>query len=236
MDNKKVSKDHFDKALKTAIDEAKKSSCMKSHRGAVVFDTQTGQVWGAGRNEPPSPFICDGTCEGFCGKVAIHAEQNAIYNALEKYSSIRGLHLIHIKVVDGQPVPGGPPSCIECSKLIVRMGLGTVWLFLGNLEEAGEWKSYTAEEFHLATMKNLGYDCGLSIYGGGRYSEVNFTYHRLIDYGDHHSSKTVAWLIKGEIKGENFKGPYLDTLKKVIIQKYPGAIFTEGDSYDIDKV
>ena len=230
MANKKVKKEYFNKALGKAIEEAKKSSCMKSHRGAVVFDRQTGSIWGSGRNEPPSPFVCDGTCKGSCGKVAIHAEQNAIYKALEKNYSLRGLHLIHIKVVDEEPVPGGPPSCIECSKLIVRMGIGVVWLFL---EETGEWKSYTGEEFHLATMQNLGYDCGLDLYKD-RYPKVKFTCHRVIDYSDYHSSKTVGWLIKGDKK--QWGVGYLDKLKRKVIQEYPGAEFIEGNSFDRDHI
>ena len=27
--------------------------------------------------------------------------------------------MLHVKVVDGQAVPSGPPSCVDCSKLIL---------------------------------------------------------------------------------------------------------------------
>lgn len=60
--------------------------------------------------------------------------------------------MLHVKVdASGQMVVSGPPSCDQCSKLILRAGIAGVWL----LHEEG-WKRYTAQEFHEATLQTCG--------------------------------------------------------------------------------
>lgn len=52
---------------------------------------------------------------------------------------------------DYAPVPSGPPSCIECAKLMLAVGVHAVWL----LHEHG-WQRYPMEEFYRLTLKELG--------------------------------------------------------------------------------
>jgi hypothetical protein len=76
-----------------------------------------------------------------------------------------GLDLVHVKVVDSQVVPGGGPSCWQCSRLVVEVGLRGVWLYEKHDEDPrmhGEssrpawWHFYTAAEFHRVTLRTCG--------------------------------------------------------------------------------
>lgn len=137
-------------ALNVAIETACKSSC-QSKRGVIVWNRELGCV-GKGFNSPPKPLLCDGSdkCKSNCSKTAIHAEQRAVYQALQsKVPDIGSLEIIHVKVVDGKAVPSGNPSCWQCSKLILEVGIPYVWL----LHENGP-KRYTALDFHEQTLKN----------------------------------------------------------------------------------
>jgi hypothetical protein len=75
------------------------------------------------------------------------------------------LDLLHVKVIDGAVVPGGGPSCWQCSRLVVEARLRGVWLYEyppGDLtghdlrEVVGVWRFYDALNFHRIT-------CGLPI-------------------------------------------------------------------------
>ena len=139
---------HLD-ALPYAIEAAAHSPC-QSKRGVAIFNDSRGVVV-CGWNHHPEPFTCDGSdrCKNNCGRTAIHAEQDALINV---GAGLRwGASLLHIKIVDGLPVPSGGPSCLECSKLILSAGIATVWLLL----EDG-WKSYPAFEFHRLTAEHHG--------------------------------------------------------------------------------
>jgi hypothetical protein len=123
------------------------SPCAKSKRGVVLFNpeaaeraakyghTTNGVIVSGGFNAPPSPFTCQNNmvCRGSCRDVCLHAEQRAILAALG-CDDVRDLELVHVKVVDGQVVAGGGPSCLQCSKLVVGVGIRGVWLF-----EAQRW-------------------------------------------------------------------------------------------------
>lgn len=127
-----------------AVAEAVRSPC-RSKRGAVIF---LGEIpLAAGFNYKPD---CDGSaqCKATCGKEAVHAEQSALLS-LPWGTDSRGLVILHVKVIDGKPVPGGPPSCVQCSKLIRHVDLDWVWL----LHESGWWR-YGAEEFHRLSVEN----------------------------------------------------------------------------------
>lgn len=129
-----------------AIRAAFESPC-QSKRGAVIWGK--GGVVSIGRNHQPQPFPCDGSdrCKENCGKTAIHAEQSAILKT--EPALIIGSQMLHVKVEDGKLVPSGPPSCLECSKLILESGIAYMWLY----HETG-WKWYTAAEFHRATCEH----------------------------------------------------------------------------------
>jgi len=138
-----------EEALEAAVSIGNKSPCQKSKRGVVIFN-QYGLL-GWGNNHPPKPFVCDGSegCRGSCNKLAVHAEQAALIDAMNDQEPMLDAEMLHVKVIDGVAVPSGPPSCWQCSRLILDSGIQKVWL----LHENG-LKSYSAVEFHEETLKN----------------------------------------------------------------------------------
>lgn len=145
-----------------AHDEAMKSPCAKSKRGVILFDRMQHDfsaeldasknryrsswdfvIVGRGFNGQPGNFVCTGDlmkCTGACAKLCLHAEQRAINQALVHSGdrvngcSMSDLELVHVKVENGFVVPGGGPSCWQCSRLVVEVGIRGVWLF-----EAQRW-------------------------------------------------------------------------------------------------
>lgn len=142
------------------------SPCAKSNRGAVVFDPNTGRIVGRGWNHQPIGYACDGSaaCRAACGELCIHAEDAAIRavpSNLLLDGQMHGLDLVHVKVVDGQVVPGGGPSCWQCSRLVVDVGIKGVWLYelheiayLPSDPVPGKWRFYRADEFHRLTLQH----------------------------------------------------------------------------------
>jgi len=133
--------------LKAALNVGRTSPCAKSKRGVAMRHPSRIGV-SRGWNYP-AVGRCDGSeaCRRDCGKICIHAEQ-----AVLLVQSGFGAEMLHVKVVNGQGVPGGPPSCAECSKAILTAGVAWMWLW----EEArGGWVRYTARDFHLATLETL---------------------------------------------------------------------------------
>jgi hypothetical protein len=152
-------------ALKKAIEIAKESPCQKSKRGVVVWNGENTQPittprglgqWDADHNGPPPGFACDGSpaCRAHCSKLCLHAEERVILG-MEDYTYS---DMLHIKVVDGEAVPSGPPSCWQCSRKILEKDFERIWLMH---DEDGSLvlKSYTATEFHEQTLIN----CGLPV-------------------------------------------------------------------------
>lgn len=118
------------------------SPCAKSKRAAVVFDPLTQKQWGVGYNTLPKSMVCDGSaaCRRDCAKLCMHAESMAIHAALVHHTAangvgpdgvgqLAGLHMLHVKVVDGVIVAGGPPSCWQCSREILEHDLAGMWLY-----------------------------------------------------------------------------------------------------------
>jgi deoxycytidylate deaminase len=139
-----------DHALQTAIIAASGSGCAKSQRGVAIFHRQDGLLV-TGTNRPPGNFRCDGSegCRRDCNKLCIHAEQDALSKVTTR---LYGWEMLHVKVVNGEAVPSGPPSCWQCSRIILAAQLNCMWL----LHEDG-LRSYTVAEFHGLTLK----ECGL---------------------------------------------------------------------------
>jgi hypothetical protein len=141
-------------ALKRATEAGAASPCAKSKRGVVVFHPCQPIHFYPSANHPPAPFICDGSppCRAACRDVAVHAEAAAVLAALAAGVKLaEGWELLHVKVVDGRPVPSGPPSCVRCSTLILEAGIRRVWL----LHESG-LKGYDAVEFHRLSLEHHG--------------------------------------------------------------------------------
>lgn len=125
-------------------------------------------------------MLCDGSsCRPSCGKVCVHAEVRAIRSAIAHASAARGVptttlddcELVHVKVDDaGNLVAGGGPSCWQCSREILDVGLRGVWLYekvmtrraaavAAILHPGDAWRFYEAREFHdvtLAECRRLG--------------------------------------------------------------------------------
>jgi deoxycytidylate deaminase len=140
--------------VREAIRVARLSPCAKSKRGVVTFDDKG--IRASASNGPPPGFRCDGSdaCRAACPKVAVHAEQRALF--LEE--RVYGEEMLHVKVFGGELVPGGGPSCPDCSKLILEAGIVAMWLYEHRGNEA-VWVRYTAEDFHRRTLL----ECGLPV-------------------------------------------------------------------------
>jgi deoxycytidylate deaminase len=123
-----------------AIEAANLSPC-RSKRGAAIFHGEC--ILSTGFNHKPNGFTCDGSegCKSLCRNDAVHAEQAAIIGAGRRFSLAE---MLHVKTVDGKLVSSGPPSCLQCSKLILEAGIAAMWLY----HEDG-WKRYDAHTFHL---------------------------------------------------------------------------------------
>lgn len=124
-----------DFAIRAAVEVGRRSPCSKSKRGAVVYVPHIGAIIGVGHNAQPSPFACtaDERCRESCGKLCVHAEARTIRDALVTAGShnLNGLELVHAKVANGLLVPGGGPSCWQCSREVLDVGLAAVWLYEG---------------------------------------------------------------------------------------------------------
>lgn len=108
----------------------------------------------ADHNGPPHPFSCDksAACAAACGKLAVHAEERVVHRFAEQ-ERVVGASVLHIRTVDGQPVPSGPPSCITCSRTMLFAGVAEIWLW----HEGGAWSSwrcYEAVEFHELSLRH----------------------------------------------------------------------------------
>ena len=137
-------------AFREAVLVGRQSPCSKSQRGVVIFHRNFGKVAG-GFNAPPLPFRCNGSmaCRADCNKLSVHAETAALLDLRKGGCDIsKHLEMLHVKVVDGEAVPSGEPSCWQCSREVLAAGIDTFWL----LHEDG-LRSYTAEEFHESTLR-----------------------------------------------------------------------------------
>ena len=141
--------------IDTATRAASLSTCRKSHRGVVIFNTSKRSSRFIGWNHPPTHFACDGSdeCRAHCNKLCVHAEVEALKSFLQADPNRGGWwELLHVKVVEGVVVPSGPPSCWQCSREILDIDdLTHVWL----LHEDG-WRRYTSVEFHELTLVHNG--------------------------------------------------------------------------------
>jgi hypothetical protein len=149
-------------AIEWAISAAIQSPCQKSKRGVAIFGNQTGTVVANGCNHLPADGLCGGSeeCRTYCRFRCVHAEVMAIRRALvvlarsdsslsRDWHRLRGHDAIHVKVGSrkGDLMAGGGPSCLQCAREVLDVGLAGFWLY--ELSPHGpEWRRYTAEEFY----------------------------------------------------------------------------------------
>ncbi len=132
-----------------AVAAGRLALCAKSQRGVAIFQLG-GAVSARGFNAPPPGWACsrDQACAADCSKLCIHAEAMAITEALKIGEPVRGAEMLHVKLRDGELVTGGGPSCWQCSKQMVAVGIAGMWLY----ENPGLWKRYEIKEFHRLTL------------------------------------------------------------------------------------
>lgn len=140
-------------ALATAVLAARDSPCAKSKRGVVIWNELGPAVMSC--NHLPLPLKCDGSdaCRASCGKTCVHAEQDALVRF--QGGELSDFEMLHVKIKDGNAVPSGPPSCWQCSKLILLSGLKAMWLLenrVGVIRHHSYLHRYTPLEFHQLTL------------------------------------------------------------------------------------
>lgn len=145
-----------DAVIWAAVGAGRASPCQKSKRGVALW-WPGGPVQAVIGHNRPALGVCDGSeaCRRDCAKICIHAEQAALLAAVAN-GGARGAELVHIKVVDGQPVGGKGTCCVECSKLILAAGVAGVWLLEDVPAGPTAWVRYTPVRFQIATLRALG--------------------------------------------------------------------------------
>jgi dCMP deaminase len=135
--------------VRAAEHEARKSTCKKSQRGAVIF--KGWEILGIGCN---TPTYYEGTCNPCVREKikddtryencsAIHAEEMAIIDSGKQGKKIEGSTMLHVKLKNGKNEACGKPSCTECSKMVLMSGIKE---FI--MREEGGYAIYPSEEFN----------------------------------------------------------------------------------------
>jgi deoxycytidylate deaminase len=148
-------KEEMEKYVLEAAKEAKKSTCRKSQRGAVIV--KNAKTIGRGHNKVTIDDFCnpciredikDNSRVELCS--AIHAEQMAILDALRRNEDLKGSRLIHVKVKDGKIRPTKDVSCTVCSRIIIESGISEIVLV-----EEGGFALYSPEEFNKKSFEHF---------------------------------------------------------------------------------
>lgn len=129
---------------------ARKSGCQKSARAVRLLRPAKQQSFAYDGVNHPAAGLCDASaaCQRDCARICIHAEEAVLLNAGKGYGEDE---VFHLKVKGGRGVASGMPSCIECAKLTLEANVSGMWL----LTDAG-WRRWTARQFYLETLQNLG--------------------------------------------------------------------------------
>jgi deoxycytidylate deaminase len=140
-------KEEAEKFCDYAAKIALNSKCQKSKHGAVIVKDK--MIIGQGWNTP----VPDQECEPCFRKDlryiklelcnAIHAEHNAILDALSKGHDLKGSRMFHGRLKQGKLVKENSPSCTTCSRLMLHMGVAEMVL----IQEQG-YAIYPVEEFN----------------------------------------------------------------------------------------
>jgi hypothetical protein len=122
-------------AIERAVEAARMSPCAKSKRGVAMVrrGAVDDYILNAHFNSPPPPMACAGTeaCKKDCSKICMHAEQRSMLVRPQLYPHAlpADLDLVHVKVGSSELVAGGPPSCWQCSRMILDQGYAGIWLY-----------------------------------------------------------------------------------------------------------
>jgi deoxycytidylate deaminase len=136
--------------MNVAIEEAKKSPCARDKRGVVIV--KDGLEIGLGFNAPPPGFICESRhCQPTCKDYAVHAEMNAIADAVRKGNGQKliGARMYHARVEGGVLQDSRKPRCYQCSKHLVAFGLEE---FVLKHEEG--YALYSVQEFNRLSLES----------------------------------------------------------------------------------
>ena len=120
------------KFMEEAVEEALKSSCLRSKCGCIII--KDNKIIGRGFNSPPKGLESQRRClndkNSYDKKVTdktccIHAEQRAIFNTLKNNpSKINGSKLYFIRLdKSNNMIFAGKPYCTICSKMALDLGI-----------------------------------------------------------------------------------------------------------------
>ena len=132
----------------------------KSQRYVLVVNN--GFLLGYGTNSAPKGYSYFGKDVGcvknFFNEMDIHAEEKALDMALDFFGSsfVKGSTVFHVAYKNGFLTASGEPSCINCSKRMVNLGVGEVVLY-NNDSVWGESGLYAYESrvFHNLTGDSM---------------------------------------------------------------------------------
>lgn len=135
--------------IQEAVYVARDSRCDKSKRGVVVV--KNGSIIGRGTNNPPLDLPCvPEYCRSICNMFCLHGEQNALLDTRRNGYDPSGSRIYHIKVKDSIQAPSGPPSCVQCSRIVLDEGVKDfVLLYKDGIG------LYEAREFHELSLENI---------------------------------------------------------------------------------
>lgn len=106
--------------IEASVAEARKSPCQHSKRGVVIFKGE--RILGRGFNAPGSGRVCFGEgCEELCSLYAIHAERNAVQDALSRGFDLSGASFVHSRIKDGKLSSSDKITCEDCVPYLLRV-------------------------------------------------------------------------------------------------------------------
>lgn len=132
-----------------AIKESQNAKCSKDKRGVVIVKND--KIIGKGTNSPPQGFECvPEYCMPICRTYAVHAEMNAIADAVKKGNNLTDARMYHARVENDQLANSRKPRCVDCSKHLITFGISEMVL----KHEEG-YVAYGVEEYHRLSLQSL---------------------------------------------------------------------------------
>lgn len=155
---KKTNEYYFEKAA----EQARLATCTRAKCGSVVV-SKSGKILGAGYNAPPLNDETQRRCEAIMDlsiktkydkTCCIHAEWNAIINALKQYGKkINGATLYFMRIDEKENwTDAGEPFCTVCSRLAMQSGLSYFALWVDGkpkIYDVGDYNSKTYDYYQL---------------------------------------------------------------------------------------